>query len=226
MTSGPSIFQRIYSAAALVAVLNWIMIIGVLGYVLGKGYLNRETVGRVVKALREGPVDPDAVPEGAKSGAEAEETRSVVGSDAVLAAQMDSEILRLEGDRIRAELDQRLALNNSILLRVSGERDRFKKEQEDASKRQAAEQERWGEEGFKKQVEIYEELKPKVAMPLLLDLDPDEAARILYTVDTRTAKKMIESAKKPGDVSRMKAILTKLRDVAPKRSSALGAGEP
>ena len=139
---------------------------------------------------------------------------------------MGLEIMRRKAERIKAELDQRLALNNSIMLRVMTEREAFKQELEAAAEHEKAASWERQKEGFDKQVEIYQGLAPKVAIEHLLGLpEPDEAARLLLEMDTRKAKKIVEAAKRPDQMQQMKVILQRLREVAPDRSSELNGQE-
>lgn len=135
----------------------------------------------------------------------------------------DLEVLRRESERIGKELEQRLALTNSMLLRVTSareelERDRAKmqKDRDLASKRTSLAAR--DTEGFRRQVEIFDGLNPKVAMEHLLGLeDPTEAALLLSSVDTRKANKIIESAKSTEQQKKMQDVLQRIRDVTPDR---------
>jgi len=137
-------------------------------------------------------------------------------------SETDVEVLRLEAERIKAELDQRLALNNSIMLRVMTERENFKREQEAAAQRETASEKQRQDVGFKKQLAILESLPPKLAVQHLLDMnDPDEAARILLQVDISQAKKIVASAKRGQDMTKMEDIVRRVRDAAPRRAQTL-----
>ncbi len=138
----------------------------------------------------------------------------------------DVEALRLEAERIKTELDQRLALNNSIMLRVMTEREAFKREQLAATKRQQTAAAKRGEAGFRKQIAIYEGLPPKLAVRHLLDLnDPNEAARLLLELDTSQAKKIVESARRGEDMVKMEEILRRVRDVSPDQAGNIRRGD-
>jgi len=137
-------------------------------------------------------------------------------ADRAAAAPADVEVLRLEAERIKTELDQRLALNNSIMLRVMTEREAFRRERQAAALREQAAAAARDEAGFRKQIAIYQGLPAKLALQHLLDLnDPDEAARILLELDTPQAKKIVESAKRGEDMVKIEEILRRVRDVAP-----------
>lgn len=225
MMTNPSIFRRAYDLAALLALLHMFALVAVGAYMVGTGAMNLESLRGVVAVLRgEGPSDAESAQQMPADTVEQE------SSDAEGAEGIDSrdqlEILRLEAERIKAVLDQRLALNNSIMLRVTTERQAFQQERTEAAKREQAAQAQRNGEGYRKQIEIYEGLAPKIAVQHLLALkDPDEAARILVEMNARKAKKIVEVAKRGNQLKQMQRILERVRVVAPERSSDLDRGE-
>lgn len=228
MTTGPSIVKRAYDGLALFALLNMVGVGALVVYLVAGGVLNGEKGRRIVGIMRD--EDLSSADEAASKepvDAETDDARAAAGTDAVVESQVDVEIIRRESERIKAELDQRLALNNSILLRVVTERERFQRELEEATNRQEASSKQRREKGFRKQIAIYESLSPKVAIQHLLALtEPDDAARILLEMETRKAKKVIEVAKRGEQIEKMKQILKRVREVAPDRSAELDSEEP
>ncbi len=228
MMSTSSSLKRAYDAVALVAVLNVLALVALGALLVWSGAVNSEKLRFIANVLRgdEGSLpESEAIPVASPDATQgaAPKASAVVAAE----SQADAEIVRLEADRIKAELDQRLALNNSILLRVMAQREQFQREQEEAAQRQEKSLEERRNSGFQKQIAIYEALNPKVALEHLLAVDdPDEAARILLEMNTRKAKKIIEAGKRGDQMSRMKAILKRLRDVAPDRSDELEGNEP
>ena len=225
MMTNPSIGKRVYDAVALFAMLNLLVAGGIIAYLLATGTVDAEKVHRVAAVLR-GESQPEVTePALEPSQKPVEVVEPAQTEDAIAESQMNLEIMRQEAERIKAELDQRLALNNSIMLRVMTEREAFQRENEAAAEREMEAVQQRQNEGFEKQLEIYEGLAPKVAVEHVLGLqDPDEAARILLDMDTRKAKKIVEAAKRPDQMQQMKAILQRLREVAPDRSSELQTG--
>lgn len=225
MMTNPSIFRRAYDLAALLALLHMLALVAVGAYLVGSGTMSLERLRGVVAVLRgEGPSDAGSAQEMPADTVEPD------SSDAAGAEGIDSrdqlEILRLEAERIKAVLDQRLALNNSIMLRVTTERQAFQQERAEAAKREQAAQAQRNEEGYRKQIAIYEGLAPKIAVQHLLALnDPDKAARILLEMEARKAKKIVEVAKRGDQLRRMQRILERVRVVAPERSSELDRSE-
>jgi len=211
--ASPSLLRRTYDSVALVTLLNAIGVAALVGFLVHSGALTGPKVREMIRVVRgEGVVidaDQAAIVDPEKETSDHADVHAP-------GTPTDVESLRLEAERIKTELDQRLALNNSIMLRVMTEREAFKKEQQAAAKRQQTATAERGEAGFRKQIAIYEGLPPKLAVKHLLDLnDPDEAARLLLELDTSQAKKIVESARRGEDMVKMEEILRRVRDVSP-----------
>lgn len=230
MTTSPSIFRRTYDAVALFSVLNMLVLGGVAAFLVGSGMLNGPRLRAMVEGLRN---DPELEAEAALTQKEAASTEqeaedkpvaSVVPAtgDQTVAAMMGAEIMRREAERIESELQQRMAQVNNVLIRVTQEREAFKREKEQADSQKEADRSRHQSEGFEKKVQIYGTLSPKVAVELFLDTEePDDAARILMRLDTRRAKKIVEAAKRPDQLEKIKKILARLSEAAPEMSAEL-----
>lgn len=224
-----TLMRRIYETVALLALLNMLALAGVAGYALTSGWLDPVRVQRAVAVLRGGEL---SAPSMAPARPEAEITTTPpeaveLREERPITSQMDLEIMRREAERIKEELRQRLALNNSILLRVTTERETFLKERERAQKQEEARREERKEEGFVKQVGIYEGLAPKLAAQHLLGMkEPEEAAKLLMAMEPRKARKIVEAAKRGDQMDRMMVILQRIREVAPGKSDELNGDEP
>lgn len=221
MIQDPSILRRVYDGVTLFALLNVLGLIGLFGLLSTTGALDSAKLRNIVAVMRgTAVIDPEAKLSNSQPVSSATEQKDAASS--VEESEMDVQVMRIEGERIRAELDQRLALNNSILLRVTTERERFKRERDVYERREAQAKAKRQSQGFKKQIAIYEALASKVALEHLLSLsDPDEAAVIFLELDTRKAKKIVESAKSGDQMQKMKTILQRIREVEPGRFSDL-----
>jgi hypothetical protein len=221
MSKPPGTLRRIYDGVALFAVLNAVVLSGLVAYLLVTGAIDEAKLQQVVMVLRGValPTAPTAVVQAA-----ADQPKTV--DSGPRESDADVETAYRESERIKTELQQRLALSNSILLKVRTEREAFQKEREAAQQTDEAAAQRQRDEGFKKQVAILESVAPKIAIQHLLSIaDPDEAAKVLTAMDTTKAKKVVESAKRGDDLNRMKAILQRVRDVAPMRIAELSENE-
>ena len=221
--TNPSTVRRTYDAIALFALINLLGLASLCAYFINNGSLDAEK-GRRMLAVFRGEDDSSSASEAEidDSQTKTDEAGGPVGVDLIAESEMGIEIMRREGERIKAELDQRLALNNSIMLRVTAEREQVKRERDDAAKQQQTSMQQRNTEGFRKQIAIYESLAPKVAVQHLLSLgEPDDAAKILLEMDTGKAKKIVEAAKRGDRMNKMMEILRRVREVAPDRSGEL-----
>jgi len=224
MTRPPGIVKRLFDSVALFALINMALLIAFIGYLSATGALTGARLRQIGMVLRGAPL----------SATRPADAASKPGPAATAAAQVklpaetdtDIEIAFREAERIKTELEQRVALSNSILLKVRTEREAFQKERDAAKQRDEAAAQVQREEGFKKQVAILEALAPKVAIQHLLSIpDPDEAAKVLTSMDTAKAKKIVESAKRGDEMTKMKTILQRVREVAPTRLADLNRNE-
>ncbi len=224
MTGNPSILRRTYDGLAMFAILNLVGLVGLLALLSSSGTLNIEKVRRIVGVMRgEEPAPIDGTEK--EEASEAAPARKNEVAAAIKESDTDVQVMRLEGERIKAELDQRLALNNSILLRVTTERERFQRERDVAEKQKDQARRKRQSDGFRKQIAIYEALSPKVAVEHLLSLpDPDDAAAIFLEMDTRKAKKIIEAAKRPDQKETVMTILRRIREIEPEKFDNLSDG--
>ncbi len=208
-----SLVRKTYDGVALFAVLNVVFVGGLIAYLISSGAVDAEKFRKFVAVIRGAELaDTDAA--GAEP-ATVEETEAPAQnlSFTPATAQIDLEVYRREADRIQAELRQRLALNNSILLRTTTERQNFRREREDAAKKNESQERERQTEGFQKQIAILEGVKPKTAIAHLLSIgDPEEAAAILMGMDDRNAKQIVEAAKTPAQRQKIGAILQKMKD--------------
>ena len=208
-------FQGIYDAVALVAVVNVFVLAGVVGFFAANGTLNAKKVREVAQILRGG------APETPAPSSQTETAKAPAASKPVHAAVSEEEmdLMQREAERLKTEVDQRVALANSIMLKVRTEREAFRKEKDAAARQQEADRSRQHDGGFQKQLQILTSLGPKTALGHILALnDPDKAAQMLAAMDTDSAKKIVESAKRGDDLTKMKVIVQRMQDVAPNGS--------
>lgn len=226
MNSSPTILRRVFEAVGLFSFLNLLALVGLLALARNSGALSDEKVRRITEIMREPASAAVAAVEAETTPETDEENDEPKTPELAVQSETDKEILRREADRIKAELEQRLALNHSILLRVTAERERFARLREEEAKAAKIREEQRVAEGFRKQVDLFEALAPKIAVQHLMAIeDPDEAARLLVEMDTRKAKKIVEAAKSGPVMAKMQVTLRRLREVAPDRSNELEAEE-
>ena len=218
----PSLLQRAYGILTGFAVANFFLITALLTYAVMTGTLDREKLRRIA-AVIQGRAELTA-PAPAKPEAPAKNQPGAVPVDVSSPSAQDVGLLQREAERIKEELDQQLSLVHGMMLKVTTEREAFHREKAAATKQEEDSLHVQRQEGFRKQVEIYEGLSAKVAVEHLLALDdPDQAARVLAQLEPRKAKKIVEAARTVEQTRRMQEILKRVQEVAPGRSEELTA---
>ena len=219
--SASTTIKKGYEAMALFAVLNWLGAAGLAMFLISTSRVDGDMLRQVVAVLRH----EDLATQDDDAAASADAQSGDSQRQASVETRIEREVARSEGERVKAELEQRLATINRILLQVTKKREAFEEEVADAAKLEADRRAERQSDGFKKQLELFEAMTPKTALGHLLNLpNQDDAARILAQMDTRRGKKLIEAAKRGDDLTRMRIILQRVRDVSPERSDDLEDG--
>lgn len=219
--SASTTIKKGYEAMALFAVLNWLGAAGLLAFLISTSRVDGDMLRQVVAVLRR----EDLATQDDETAAALDAQSGDSPRQASVETRIEREVARREGERVKAELEQRLATINRILLQVTKKREAFEEEVADAAKLEADRLAERQSDGFKKQLELFEAMTPKTALGHLLNLpNQDDAARILAQMDTRRGKKLIEAAKQGDDLTRMRIILQRVRDVSPQRSDDLENG--
>ena len=211
MKTGPGTLRKFYDAAALFALLNVLALAGITGFYSLNGTLQGKNVREAVRALRgESCAGGVSTAGEAKPGGNADEKKSA--SKRFDDAEMD--LMQREAERLKTEVDQRVALANTIMLKVKVEQDSLRREKEEFAKREEAERARQQDAGFHKQLEVLSALNPKTALEHILAMnDVDKAARMLGAMEPDRAKKIVEAARRGEDLARMKQIVERMEKV-------------
>jgi len=248
------LIRQLYQVFALVAVLNVLGGAGLAGFLATSGQLTPDRARQMIRALR-GELDgaegqspapraggkteggAETEPASAEPGAQAGHSAADPGEpgqtqrplatalDRSREARMDREIILRERNRFEAEINQRLALSNSIMLQITSKLDGLHDEM-DAFERKKLEESGFRDtEGFKKELEVFNTLKPGQAFEYLLLKEVTEAARLLMEMDPRTVAKILESAKSDEQKKKADEILQKIRAVSPAQADQV-AGVP
>lgn len=214
--------KKLYHVAAFVALLHVTAVVLAGGFLIFGGSLDATKINAALAGLR------GEVPDGMNLLDEPETgdgpIQQAVQKEQWNPGDMDHEILQRETERAKEELRQRLALNNRILLRVTTEREAFDRQKEDEARDRVAGDTQRQERGFRKQVGLLEGMPPADAVDFLLTLDdPDMAARIIFEMDDRKARKMMSGAAGADQRAKMMEILRRVREAAPEKAGAGGS---
>jgi len=217
--------RRIYNLIAVFALLNMLVLGGAAGYLVSKGYLTSDKLRRIGQVVRgEDEQEPEAAekqPE-ADAPAEASPAQSELTSvpiDLSKESQYAQEIVFHEMQRFKDEMDQRMALNNKIMLMITTRREALERDIKAFQQRRQQDVEIVDNEAFKKELEIFESLKPVTAMErLVAKSNVEDAAKLMLQMDSRKVAKIIEAAKTPADKLKLQAVQERMREVTPEES--------
>jgi hypothetical protein len=228
--NAPSLVKKTYAGVALFAIVNLLTLAGVTAYALTSGLLSKDKAVQIASILN-GRVhaNESGSPTDASGAALVSSGLTSTGpsSSSQVSSQEEMNILLYESERLKAELDQQLALVHSMMLRVTTAREALASERKAFAQRQESQTQAQNDDGFKKQIELYEALRPKVAAEHLLSLDSlDDAAAILTQMQTRKAKAIIETAKRGDQMKKMKDILRRVSEASPERTELLEGAAP
>jgi len=190
-----------------------------------KGYLTSDKLRRIGQVVRgEDEQEPEAAekqPE-ADAPAEASPAQSELTSvpiDLSKESQYAQEIVFHEMQRFKDEMDQRMALNNKIMLMITTRREALERDIKAFQQRRQQDVEIVDNEAFKKELEIFESLKPVTAMErLVAKSNVEDAAKLMLQMDSRKVAKIIEAAKTPADKLKLQAVQERMREVTPEES--------
>jgi flagellar motility protein MotE (MotC chaperone) len=225
--------KKILSILNMIAILTFLMLVGLLAYLAGTGRLDKEKAQTVLDLIRHqgtpaglrDQVYGVLVPTTATAPAPASAPAATPGTDdAPTAASasdrieyareaMEQEQLRLEHEaqelqRRQQLLDQKRSEIDAKLAELDSQKKAF---QQQAAATQAAGQ----SEAFAKSLDLYNELKPKQVKDLFIVLPPGDAAEYLKAMDPSSAAKIIAEFKTPEERSYIATVLDKIRTAAP-----------
>ena len=204
--------RRVYHLLALGALLNLLVLGGTGAYLFSKGHLSRDKILQMAEIARGDDTDEE-VEEDPVAPEEPSATATRV--DLSTESQYAQEIAVREMQRFRDEMDQRMALNNKIMLQITTRREALEREIRAFQRRREQDVEVKDNEGFKKELEIFESLKPSAAMELMLSKGSvDDAAKLMLQMESRKVAKIIEAAKTPADKMKLATIQERMKEVS------------
>ena len=204
--------RRVYHLLALGALLNLLVLGGTGAYLFSKGHLSRDKILQMAEVAR-GDDTAEEVEEDPVAPEEPSATATRV--DLSTESQYAQEIAVREMQRFRDEMDQRMALNNKIMLQITTRREALEREIRSFQQRREQDVEVKDNEGFKKELEIFESLKPSAAMELMLSKSSvDDAAKLMLQMESRKVAKIIEAAKTPADKMKLATIQERMKEVS------------
>ncbi|GIW76285.1 MAG: hypothetical protein KatS3mg104_1348 [Phycisphaerae bacterium] len=214
--------NKLLSLISAVLALNFLALVGGIGYLVYSGKLDRNKVQEIrnlVLATESPTTQPTTQP-----AQELPALTPMMRLDALLAqaagrppaekittiqTAFDAQLAILER-RSRELEDQRRQLAQAQ-ADFELQRKRLQ-EQTQALRQREAEQTRLAEdEGFQKTLALYQSLPPKKTKEIFLSLEDDVVVRYLQSMEPRIASGILKEFKTPDETSRAQALLEKMR---------------
>jgi hypothetical protein len=204
------LLQRIYKGVAALAVIHLLLLAALVGLAAVNGLLTPERIKAVVAVFRP---EPPAAEAAADAAASAPSATPAPSSDATAPATLD-EMARRNLERQVLEASHQLILANRQMVEVTRRREELDRRAGEMEQAREVEAQREASEAFAKDLEILSMMKAKVALESLLARPDAEAAGLLFALESRKSKAIIEAASKdPRKWARMVAIQQKMREL-------------
>lgn len=184
--------KRLYHMLALLAFINLFAVVGLVGYLLASGRLSAKRMDQIAQVLRgewpeaQAPATQPAAPPAPPEASRAEIAR----------IQAQKEFYELVADRHKREMEDRMALNQSIRLQVTRDLEELEKQAELFKREKQSFLAETEQLGFEKELELFSRMDPALARDLLAGRKDADVVRLLSRMDTNRAKKIIDACKK------------------------------
>lgn len=214
------LLKRCLTALALVSMINMTAVVGLVGFMWSRHYLEPQRVRLAWDALSGHTPEampatmPSAGPDGAKSD----------GSKGNANAASD-EILHAELERRRREIQNGWDLLERQQIALVSQREKFEEEKKQFQAVIAAQSGKTADEGFKKELDIIAGLKAKSAKELLRLKSEADVVRMLSALEPRTARKIVSECKKSEERRWIGRILEKMSQQGVAQAEVLNAAE-
>jgi len=219
--------RTVARVVALLSILHVLALAGFVGWLLGSDRLNRDRVERAAEvfaptieaeeARREAEAARDAE---ADAEAQREERLANIGKSGSAAEQLaeqrkQNEVLLRRLERTRSEIQ---VLRDSLALarrRMEQQRDQLVAQKQDLEKRLESIESRLNDEGFKRAVELYENVPPDQAKQMFLRLmeqrQTDQVVMYLEAMQPRKAAGVLREFEDGPEITRAVELTERLR---------------
>ena len=221
--------KRLWNVLVLTLALNFLAMVGGVGYLYSAGRLDKEHLAAVRAALEPTPTtqpveaveveSPTTAPVNAVDEMEAALT-AAAGRPGEAAGELSARRVAVESaaaalGRRRRELDdlQRLLATSRADLERQRAAVAAEKKQFDADR--AADAALAADAGFQQTLKLYQSMQPKQVKAIFLATDDAAVARYLSAMPPRDVTKILREFKSPDETLRVKKVLDLMRQSAP-----------
>jgi flagellar motility protein MotE (MotC chaperone) len=236
--------RKLGTLISMVCIVNVLMLLGLGGYLWGTGRLNKPKAQTIADMLRQ-PGNPEGlrakvyeimVP--ATQGAQSRPTSGPASAAAptglepasaqeridYLQKVLEAERLRLQSEAQKLREEQELLVAKQNLLDV--ERKTLADQKKAYEQMVAGATTKSDEAGFRKSMEIFDQLKPKQVKDLLIAMPADQIARYISAMDPDRAAKVVGEFKNTGEKDLINEALDRIRGVTTAPGTRAASTQP
>ncbi len=214
--------KRAYRLFATFALLNLLGAGGFVTWLVNAGRLDVEKAREIFAMFQEQPQEEPLPDEDVAQEDEDVTVRTATSS--IEGQRAADEVAWRNAERYRTQLEQRLKLVNAARVEVDRRREEFEARVDEESKNRSERDTQEATKGFEKQIEILSLLSPKIALEQLATMSDADAASLLFELETRKVKKIIESAKDDASRDKITRVMQLMTDIKPDDQSGRNTG--
>ncbi|MDP9173017.1 MAG: hypothetical protein M3O30_04020 [Planctomycetota bacterium] len=214
--------KKLFSVLVLLLALNFLALVGALGWLVKSGHLDKARIGQVKSILF--PVT-DSTPQAAlKETTDSSVTHPAMGLDQLMALQTGRpaseqvEFIQHTFDAQRLELDRRQRELTDLKLQVdlanqklSSDRAALEKEKKALTDREQESARLATDKGFQDSLELYNNLPSPRVKTIFLALNEGTVQQYLEAMQPRVASKIIKEFKTPEEIGFIQRVLERIR---------------
>lgn len=200
--------RRLYEFVALLALIHLVVLVGLAGYLFADGRLNAERVGYLADVLRGELPEQKIATTQPSTITEVPETSEL----SIARSQIEEEIIRRQFDRQLRELQDKLALAEEYMLKITRRQEALddKAAAFDESQRALAEERLAA--GFRKDLDIISSLSGPMAREILVKRSEAEAVKMIMQMDPRQVKKIVAACKSKSEKDWIARVLGDIQE--------------
>jgi len=199
----------LYQLISLVAIVNLLILAGLVGYLVTSGRLNSESAQSIAAVLRGEKLSPAV---GATTTAPATTqpaTQPAGGGRDTLLDSIEMQLALL--DREKRSVEDRYSRLRDAELKLIRDRESLTHREETFTSRVKDQKESSEDEGFAKAVQFYSQLPAKAAKDDFMKTDVDVVVRFLMNMPKRPAASILQEFKTAEEQKRRQEILDRVR---------------
>ncbi len=201
--------KQIFNLIALVAIAHFLILSGLIGYLIASGKLNSESATLIASALRGDKLttQPATAPAAATTQPKVVEKKKKKADHSFEATEMQLAVI----DRQKRTLEDRYERVRDAELKLIHDRENFLSKRKNFFSQVEMMQKAGKDEGFKKALELYSKIPAKEAKDDFMKLDTDIVVKYMINMSKQTAAKILREFKTPAEQKKREEILEHIR---------------